>query len=122
MDYFLGLNPSAIDLGIRSLTRMGVSFAPDSAVVPLDSEVESLHQFLLWVRRHVEQQHSFQFVQALLEVLLRVHADAIVTVPRLRSAAVDLATLQKKTWSKLQTLLHQNLCLIKHFSGQQQFF
>lgn len=91
-DYIKSLSPAAIDLELRSL----VSF-------------NSLQQFLRAIKRRLQSHLDFEAVQALQNVVLRLHADVIIENEDLRAELEELLKIQKKESGRVLDLLASSL-------------
>ncbi|KAI8993445.1 Utp21 specific WD40 associated putative domain-containing protein [Pilobolus umbonatus] len=100
VDYAKSLNPSAIDLEIRSFT--------------IDAELTILCYFLEAIKYMLNSRKNFEFSQAWLSVFLTIHGDLIIANP---SSSVyellnDIMSIQKKEHGRLSDQIHYSLCLI----------
>ncbi|KAG1827105.1 Utp21 specific WD40 associated putative domain-containing protein [Suillus subaureus] len=91
-NYIKSLSPAAIDLELRSL----VSF-------------NSLQQFLRAIKRRLQSHLDFEAVQALQNVVLRIHADVIIENEDLRAELEELLQVQKKESGRVLDLLASSL-------------
>lgn len=91
-NYIKSLSPAAIDLELRSL----VSF-------------NSLQQFLRAIKRRLQSHLDFEAVQALQNVVLRIHADVIIENEDLRAELEELLKVQKKESGRVLDLLASSL-------------
>ncbi|KAG0705974.1 Utp21 specific WD40 associated putative domain-containing protein [Suillus ampliporus] len=91
-DYIKSLSPAAIDVELRSL----VSF-------------NSLQQFLRAIKRRLQSHLDFEAVQTLQNVVLRMHADAIIESEGLRAELEELLKVQKKESGRVLDLLASSL-------------
>eukprot|EP01117_Protostelium_nocturnum_P019111 TRINITY_DN8190_c1_g1_i1.p1 TRINITY_DN8190_c1_g1~~TRINITY_DN8190_c1_g1_i1.p1 ORF type:complete len:968 (-),score=223.23 TRINITY_DN8190_c1_g1_i1:41-2944(-) len=67
----------------------------------------------------LEKNSDFELVQAFLHVFLKHHSEFIASNQEIQNLAQQLLECQRKHWSRLQSLMDQNLCLVKFFSGIQ---
>ncbi|KAG1877929.1 Utp21 specific WD40 associated putative domain-containing protein [Suillus subalutaceus] len=91
-NYIKSLSPAAIDLELHSL----VSF-------------NSLQQFLRAIKRRLQSHLDFEAVQALQNVVLRIHADVIIENEDLRTELKELLKIQKKESGRVLDLLASSL-------------
>jgi U3 small nucleolar RNA-associated protein 21 len=91
-NYIKSLSPAAIDLELRSL----VSF-------------NDLQHFLRAIKRRLQSHLDFEAVQALQNVVLRIHADVIIENEDLRTELEELLKVQKKESGRVLDLLASSL-------------
>eukprot|EP01006_Ploeotia_vitrea_P044076 TRINITY_DN66802_c6_g1_i1.p1 TRINITY_DN66802_c6_g1~~TRINITY_DN66802_c6_g1_i1.p1 ORF type:complete len:1154 (+),score=620.96 TRINITY_DN66802_c6_g1_i1:18-3479(+) len=105
--FLKSLSPSALDAEINMLG--------------LDVFREKTH--LAWMMQYflcqLSQRRDVEFVQALLGVFLKVHAEAIATHPELLRIVPELQRLQEELWRNLERLLHANQALVSFFTKTQ---
>lgn len=102
--------------------------APDAAAAQLRSlclgkedeqGVARLLVALRFFRWRIHRRHAFQVVQAQLRLFLDAHEDVLASRPDLASAARACAEAMDASWSRLQSLLHSNLCMVQLLTGVQ---
>jgi U3 small nucleolar RNA-associated protein 21 len=99
------MSPSAIDFEIRSLS--------------LENDYHELKMIIKFLVTELKANTFFEIVQAVMSVFLKVHADVLAQDEQLVGLSRELKEHQEASWNKLQSLFHQNLCLITYFSNIQ---
>ncbi|KAI9090875.1 quinon protein alcohol dehydrogenase-like superfamily [Phlyctochytrium arcticum] len=104
MQYILSLSPSAIDVTIRSISTD--SFDPLSG--------DQLTHLLAALEWHITSRRDFEAVEAILHLILQVHASALGSE---KSEAVrlrmdSLRQGHKQTWSTLEEMFQYSLCML----------
>lgn len=69
----------------------------------------SLKQFLRAIKRRLQSHLDFEAVQALQNVVLRIHADVIIENEDLRTELEELVKVQKKESGRVLDLLASSL-------------
>lgn len=100
-----GMTPSNIDFEIRSLSQ--------------ENDCTEFKLLMKFVIGAIRTNASFEVIEAVLNVFLKVHGDVIIREPALQELAKEIRQEQTQSWQRLQDLLHQNLCLISFFSNLQ---
>jgi len=105
------LTPAALDLELRSM-----------ALLEGASEVEVRDVVLLMeaLDGEVQQDRNWEFCQALIQHVLRIHADAVMTYPELAALAKRLHKHLKTSWRRLDDLLQEVRCMTDFLSLTQQ--
>lgn len=96
------LGPSAIDIEIRSL-------APD-----LGGSTQLMHKFLTLVLLILESKRDFEFIEALLGLFMKIHADVIAADPPLVELLKSAETEHNECWKNLRKCIDQSICLLNH--------
>lgn len=98
-DYLKELNPSAVDLEIRTL--------------PVSDDLKAIRAFIRAAIRQLKSKRDFELVQAYLQVFLNVHGDII------KSNSSDLADLllelqreSKSQWKVIDGLIRYSECMV----------
>ena len=102
-EYLLGLGPSALDLEVRAVGE--------------DSTGRTLSLMLGYVLFQLQTRRDFELGQALLQLLLRLHGEALAASPALLPALRLLRRHQQDGWEELQEPMHSNLCLLAFMSN-----
>lgn len=96
------MGPSAIDAELRGL-------APD-----MGGEVSVLQAFLRMVASMLDSKRDFDLAQAYLALFLKLHLRLISQEPELMSEASRVSERLEETWTNMQTLFNQSLCLMAY--------
>lgn len=67
----------------------------------------------------IETRVDYELTQAYLAAFLKVHAAAIAEDDVLRARCEPLRTAQREGWAALESLFHENLCLLTFLSHLQ---
>lgn len=102
-EYLLGLGPSSLDLEVRA-----VGEEPGGRTLGL---------MLRYLQRQLRTRRDVELVQALLQLLLRLHSEALASAPALLPALLALRREQQAGWDELQEPIHSNLCLLSFMSN-----
>lgn len=99
------LGPSAIETELRGLSpEMG-------------GDVSVMQSFLKMISSVLQSKKDFDLAQAWLALFLKLHLRLIAEHPDLMEEAESLSQQVKESWLSLQTLLHQNLCLLSYIKS-----
>lgn len=99
------LGPSAIETELRGLSpEMG-------------GDVRVMQSFLKMISSVLQSKKDFDLAQAWLALFLKLHLRLIAEHPDLMEEAESLSQQVKESWLSLQTLLHQNLCLLSYIKS-----
>lgn len=102
---FKELGPSAIETELRGLSpEMG-------------GDVSVMQSFLKMISSVLQSKKDFDLAQAWLALFLKLHLRLIAEHPDLMEEAESLSQQVKESWLSLQTLLHQNLCLLSYIKS-----
>ncbi|KAJ7986988.1 hypothetical protein DPEC_G00334090 [Dallia pectoralis] len=96
------MGPSAIDAELRGL-------APD-----MGGDVSILKGFLKMVASMLDSKRDFDLAQAYLALFLKLHLRLISKEPELMEEASLVSRELEKTWTSMQTLFNQSLCLLSY--------
>jgi U3 small nucleolar RNA-associated protein 21 len=99
------MTPSAIDFEIRALS--------------LENDYHELKVIMKFLLTQLKANSFFEIAQAVMAVFLKAHAEVLAQDEALVTMVNELKEQQQACWSRLQTLFHQNLCLITYFSNIQ---
>lgn len=116
IEYLAKCTPSAIDLEIRSL-----ALASPSGEELREEDEAALGDVVDFLAAEVPSGRSFELVQAVLAVFLRVHAEALASSPGLRERVEPLREDLRRGWAKIDLLLQDVRCaagLLAGSSGQ----
>jgi U3 small nucleolar RNA-associated protein 21 len=102
-EYLLSLGSSSLDLEARA-----VGEEPGGRTLGL---------MLRYLLRQLRTRRDIELVQALLQLLLRLHSEALASAPALLPALLALRREQKAGWDELQEPIHSNLCLLAFMSN-----
>lgn len=107
-DLLQSLSASAVDVQLQSLC-LGDWDRPGKHNLVLTTE---------YLLEEIESRRNFQVVQAYLNRFLKLHGEILVM--EIPTEQMDrLYRAQRQAWQHLQSLLHNNLCLIQYFSQLQ---
>ncbi|KAG7314833.1 hypothetical protein KOW79_022136 [Hemibagrus wyckioides] len=99
------LGPSAVDTELRSL-------APD-----MGGNVCVMQSFLRMISSMLKQKQDFDLAQAYLALFLKLHLRLIAEQPVLMQETENVLELLERTWTSIQTLLNQNMCLLSYIKS-----
>ncbi|XP_060768093.1 WD repeat-containing protein 36 [Neoarius graeffei] len=99
------LGPSAIDTELRSL-------APD-----MGGNVSVMQSFLRMISSMLRLKQDFDLAQAYLALFLKLHLRVIAEQPVLMQETEEVLDLLEETWTSVQTLLNQSLCLLSYIKS-----
>jgi U3 small nucleolar RNA-associated protein 21 len=88
---------------------------PDEA----DEAVQDLRRLLDYVDDEVAANRNFEFLQALLRVVLQLHGDSIIQSASLRQRAESIRGQLRATWSRVDGLLQNVRCMVGFFGNLQ---
>ena len=100
-----GMSPSGVDLEIRSLSLS-------------DGGLE-LALFLDFLATELPAGRNFELLQAYLAALLRVHEDALRSLPALAQRLAALRDIERATWLRLKAQAQKVLCLVGALAHMQ---
>ncbi|KAJ2687947.1 rRNA-processing protein utp21 [Coemansia spiralis] len=99
-DYLKELNPSAIDLELRT--------------IPVDDDLRAVKAFIQACTAHLRSKRDFELVQAYLQVFLNVFGDIIkANAEELESLLVELRKESKSQWSTVDGLIRYSACMVE---------
>ncbi|PJF17266.1 hypothetical protein PSACC_02930 [Paramicrosporidium saccamoebae] len=105
-DYLKSLGPSTIDLEIQSLVA-------NSSV-----ELDSILKLIRVITQKIEQRADYELAVTFLNTVLKAHAHLISSYPsEFHSALQNARDTLRSTWSNLETLFHESLCLTQFARG-----
>ncbi|KAL0965784.1 hypothetical protein UPYG_G00285670 [Umbra pygmaea] len=96
------MGPSAIDTELRSL-------APD-----MGGDVSILKGFLKMVSSMLQSKRDFDLAQAYMALFLKLHLRLISQEPELTEEALRVSQNLEQTWTSMQNLFNQSLCLLSY--------
>ena len=80
----------------------------------VESDIEGAMSFFLSI---LETSTHFDLVEAWMSLFLKLHADVIASSPSLRTLSLELEERQHRSWTRLEGLFQNTLCLINLLSG-----
>jgi U3 small nucleolar RNA-associated protein 21 len=99
-DYLKSMGPSAIDLEIQSL------------IANSSQELDSILALIRMMTHKIEQRMDYELAVTFLNVILKAHAQLILSYPsEFHSVLQDARNALRSTWSNLEALFHESLCL-----------
>lgn len=99
------MGPSSIDSELRSL-------APDYG-----GSVKVMQSFLRMVGAMLDSNRDFELAQAYLALFLKLHLRTISSEPTLLDELSKLSSKLETTWTHLQTLFNQSLCVLNYMKS-----
>lgn len=106
-NFLTSLSPSAIDGEIGSL-----GLDPSTE----DRELTLVLEYLLAA---LETQKHFEFVQSIMNRVLKVHGSTIVQYKHMLELCQQLNQVQKRTWGRLEDAFQANIALVSHMAQIQ---
>ncbi|KAG0564859.1 hypothetical protein M758_8G142100 [Ceratodon purpureus] len=111
VDHLKSISPSEVDATLRMMQIVD----EDASAHPEElQEISMVMDFLL---AELVMMQNFQFIQALLQVFLKVHADTIVSQDALKEKARSLWEQQRKTWQRLDNTFQKVRCTVNFVSN-----
>ena len=111
VDHLKSISPSEVDASLRMMQIVD----EDASAHPEElQEIGMLMDFLL---AELTMMQNFQFIQALLQVFLKIHADIIVSQDELKEKARRLWEEQRKTWQRLDNTFQKVRCTVNFVSN-----
>ncbi|KAJ2794578.1 rRNA-processing protein utp21 [Coemansia guatemalensis] len=105
-DYLMELNPSAIDVEIRTL--------------PVDDELRAIKAFVRAATAQLNSKRNFELTQAYLQVFLNVFGDVIrENAAELEPLLVELRKESKAQWSTVDGLIRYSACMVEFMRGSK---
>ena len=93
---------------------------PAAIVTTEDYEgMDSVRAFLDFLRRLLATKTNFELAEAYLDLVLKLHGEAVTENEELARVAAEIRAVHAETWGKLQEHVQGNLCLLKYFSRLQ---
>ncbi|XP_069481588.1 WD repeat-containing protein 36 [Ambystoma mexicanum] len=99
------MGPSRIDTELRGL-------GPDDG-----GSVEVMQSFLQMIGRMLDSKHGFELAQAYLALFLKLHLRTLSLQPTLLEELKKLSAQLETTWTNLQTLFNQSLCVLNYMKS-----
>jgi hypothetical protein len=84
-----------------------------------EEEIQDIGLLLEFISTELDSGRNFEFMQAVLAVALKVHADIIMARPDLRIKAADVERRLSATWRRLDDLLQGVRCMVDFFGNLQ---
>lgn len=110
MGHVRGLSPAALDRELRGLVLLeGAS----------PREVEDVRLLLECLEGELVGGRNYEFCQALLQHVLTVHGDALISHDQLAGAAERMQRRLRASWRKLDDLLQSTRCIVDFLSNTQ---
>ncbi|XP_024544156.1 WD repeat-containing protein 36 [Selaginella moellendorffii] len=109
LEHMKNLTSSSLDAEIRFLQIVDED-APEEQI----RDIGSLIDFLI---KATSLNRDFDFVQAVMLLVLRIHGESILTYSQLRDKAETLREVQSSTWKRLDELLQKNRCIVSFLSN-----
>ncbi|XP_072048834.1 WD repeat-containing protein 36-like [Amphiura filiformis] len=100
VDYLKKLNPSSIDIEIRSLSYEDTG------------STQAMQHFIAFLRHIFSTNQNFEIAQAYLGLFLKLHGNTLSKDTSLVTTLSELAEDQSSSWLRVQKEFNQSLCLI----------
>ncbi|KAI8469981.1 MAG: WD40-repeat-containing domain protein [Monoraphidium minutum] len=110
MGHVRGLSPAALDRELRGMVLLEGAG---------DREAEDVGLLLQCLEAEVAGARNYEFAQALLQHVLAVHGDALISDARLAAAAERVQQRLKASWRKLDGLLQSTRCMVDFCANTQ---
>lgn len=123
LDYLKTLSPSGIEIEILSLSSFDVDHLSknEDADSKLVSPNKILQKMMEVFEECVEASIDCDFLQAVLNVFLKKHADLIVEDQELSHQMAMLKDKMDHKFSKLEHLINGNLCMTQYFAAVDNY-
>lgn len=105
MELLKTLGPSAISAEFHMLGPEG------------GGQLKQLMDMIHFFKFQLESRRDYEMVQAYLQVFIKIHGEAISKNDDLRMEAVAFLEVQKETWTRIENLLNQSLCLVNYIKS-----
>ncbi|KAL3149179.1 hypothetical protein ABBQ32_002010 [Trebouxia sp. C0010 RCD-2024] len=105
------MSPTAIDQEVRALEVLDVERS--------DAELAALTSLLRMVKSELASNSNFEFIQAVLKLLLQIHGDVIMQQPDLQQQAKEVQVVLANAWSRIDQLLQSSRCMLGFFGNLQ---
>ncbi|CAK0785298.1 hypothetical protein CVIRNUC_008505 [Coccomyxa viridis] len=111
MAYLKGLTPSRLDSELRFMQLIeGISSK---------EELQELCRLLDFIAHEISHNSNFEFMQALLRLVLQVHGDTILQEPRLRKRLAALEDGCQQTWGRIEDMLQTTRSMLSFLANLQ---
>jgi U3 small nucleolar RNA-associated protein 21 len=100
--YLASLGPSATELEFQMVSG------------EIEEDLSCAMTFFLAI---LETSTDFDLVEAWMNLFLKLHADVIASSPSLHALSIELEQRQHQSWTRLEGLFQNTLCLINLLSG-----
>lgn len=111
VDHLKAISPSEVDASLRMMQIV------DEDVSAHPEELQEIGMVMDFLLAELMMMQNFQFVQALLQVFLKIHADTIVSQDELKGKARSLWEQQRKTWQRLDNTFQKVRCTVNFVSN-----
>ncbi|GAQ79609.1 WD repeat-containing protein [Klebsormidium nitens] len=108
--------PSAVDSELRAMEIVNL----DADVSEQEDDVRDVGALLDFIAHELAAKRNFELIQALLNLALKVHGDAIISIPQLQAKAALILQLQSESWGKLDQLFQNVRCMVGFVANTQQ--
>ena len=81
--------------------------------------MDTVRAFLDFLLRLLRSKTNFELAEAYLDLLLKLHGEAVTENEELARVAMEIGGMHGETWGELQERVQSNLCLLKYFSRLQ---
>lgn len=111
VDHLKTISPSEVDAALRMMQIVD----EDTSSHP--EELQEIGMVMDFLLAELLMMKNFQFIQAILQVFLKIHADAIVSQDQLKEKARSLWEQQRKTWQRLDNTFQKVRCTVNFVSN-----
>jgi len=105
------ITPSEVDASLRMMQIVD----EDASSHP--EELQEIGMVMDFLLAELLMMKNFQFIQAMLQVFLKIHADTIVCQDQLKEKARSLWEQQRKTWQRLDNTFQKVRCTVNFVSN-----
>jgi len=102
---------------LKNSSTSSVDF--EMQMLSLQNDFKQLRLVIKMLEHQMDSNKDFELVQAYTFTFLKHHGEIISKNPELFPLLDSLKGKQRETWTRLQTMFHNSLCLVKFFSGIQ---
>lgn len=111
VDHLKAVTPSEVDAALRMMQIVD----EDASSHP--EELEEIGLVMDFLLAELLLMKNFQFIQAILQVFLKIHADTIVSQELLKEKARCLWEQQRRTWQRLDNTFQKVRCTVNFVSN-----
>ncbi|KAJ7294300.1 hypothetical protein O6H91_Y267700 [Diphasiastrum complanatum] len=116
VEFAKSMSPSALDAELRILQIVDEDEFAEDARSPQIDDINLLMEFLL---EGIASNNNFEFLQAFLQIFLKIHGEAISRLPSLKAKSKMLCSRQNSTWQRLDEMFQNIRCMVSFLSNTQ---
>ncbi|KAL1539962.1 U3 small nucleolar RNA-associated protein 21 isoform X1 [Salvia divinorum] len=116
-DYIKGLSSSTLDMELRMLQI--VVQDDDDNESSIRPEVHFIGLLLDYYIQEISRRNSFEFIQAVIRLFLKIHGESVRCQPILQEKAEKLLHIQSVIWQKIDKLFQSTRCMVTFLSNSQ---